>query len=272
LKQAQEELIRTEKLASIGRFASGIAHEIGNPLGVILGYNSILEQGGIDQQESRDYLNRIKNEIGRINRIVRELLDFARPSKFEVRSIEVNRVIESTLSLLSYQKKIKNIETQLNLFPDLPAIQGDESQLSQVCMNIILNGIDAMPEGGILTIQTEEHVVDCLHQDYLPRYRDRQLVPDIPYPQRSNQIRALSQRASNKDWWITIKIADTGTGIKKEDLEKIFDPFFTTKAPNEGIGLGLSISLRIVESMGGKIKVDSEVGKGSTFEVHLPVV
>jgi two-component system, NtrC family, sensor kinase len=272
LKQAQEELIRTEKMASIGRFASGVAHEIGNPLGVILGYNSILEQGGIDRQESRDYLSRIRKEIGRINRIVRELLDFARPSKFEVRAIEVNRVIESALSLLSYQNKIKNIETQLNLSPGLPTIQGDESQLSQVFMNIILNGIDAMPEGGILTVQTGEYRVDHFQQAYLPRNRDRQMLPDNSYPQKSDQDITLSRQGSNKDRWTTIKIADTGIGIKKEDLENIFDPFFTTKAPNEGIGLGLSISLRIVESMGGKIKVTSEIGKGSAFEVHLPVV
>lgn len=272
LKQAQEELIRTEKLASIGRFASGIAHEIGNPLGVILGYNSILEQGGIGPEESKDYLNRIKKEIGRINRIVRELLDFARPSKFEVRAIEVNKVIESTLSLVSYQKKIKNIETQLILSPDLPAIQGDESQLSQVFMNVILNGIDAMPEGGILNIQTEEQVVDQVPQVYLPGDQERPKVPDRSSVQKSNQAMGSSQRISNKDRWIRIRFADTGIGIKEENLEEIFDPFFTTKAPNEGIGLGLSISLRIVESMGGKIKVDSQLGKGSIFEIHLPVI
>ena len=118
LKEAQEELLRTEKLASIGRFAAGVAHEVGNPLGAILGYTGILEQGGIDPEEARDYLKRIEKEIGRINRIVRELLDFARPSKRETKEVEVNRVMENTLSLLSYQKNFKNIQTHLDLQPD----------------------------------------------------------------------------------------------------------------------------------------------------------
>jgi signal transduction histidine kinase len=148
LKQAQEELIRTEKLASIGRFAAGVAHEVGNPLGAILGYTSILQKEGMDRVESKDYLNRIEKEIERINRIVHELLDFARPSKFEIKEVEVNKVIESTLSLLSYQKNFKNIETRLDLQHDLPMIKGDDSQLSQVFLNIILNAIDAMPNGG----------------------------------------------------------------------------------------------------------------------------
>src|SRR4030043_2490643 len=113
LKQAQEELIRTEKLASIGRFAAGVAHEVGNPLGSILGYTSILGQEGVSIEESKDYLKRIEKEIERINRIVRELLNFAKPSKFEIQEVEINKVIKDTLSLLSYKKNIKNIETQI---------------------------------------------------------------------------------------------------------------------------------------------------------------
>ncbi len=168
LKQTQEELIRTEKLASIGRFAAGVAHEVGNPLGAILGYTSILEKEGIDREEAKDYLKRIEKEIERINRIVRELLDYARPSKFEIRKVDVNKVVENTLSLLSYQKNFKNIETQLELQLDLPAVMGDESQLSQVFINIVLNAIDAMPTGGRLRIRTEEFLIDNTHVDPLP--------------------------------------------------------------------------------------------------------
>ena len=112
------------------------------------------------REEAKDYLKRIEKEIERINRIVRELFDFARPSKFEIREVEINKVIENTLSLLSYQKNFKNIETQLDLQPDLPLIKGDESQLSQVFINMIFNAIDAMPEGGMLQIQTGGHVVE----------------------------------------------------------------------------------------------------------------
>jgi two-component system, NtrC family, sensor kinase len=275
LKQTQEELIRTEKLASIGRFAAGVAHEVGNPLGSILGYTGILQKEGMDREESKDYLKRIEKEIERINRIVRELLDFARPSKFEIKDVEIKKVIESTLSLLSYQKSFKNIETQLDLQPDLPLIKGDESQLSQVFINIILNAIDAMPNGGILRIQTREHVVENLYPDrfqwiYLPRRKSDPMESDYSHLRKPDPFSALLTKFSKGDRLVKIRITDTGIGIKKEDLENIFDPFFTTKAPDKGTGLGLSISIRIVESLGGEIKVESEVGKGSTLEVYFP--
>jgi signal transduction histidine kinase len=276
LKQAQEELIRTEKLASIGRFAAGVAHEVGNPLGAILGYTSILEKEGMDREESKDYLKRIEKEIERINRIVRELLDFARPSKFEIKEVEINKVIESTLSLLSYQKTFKNIETQLDMQPDLPVIKGDESQLSQVFINIILNAIDAMPTGGTLAIQTGIHLVGNLDSDRLQRIYPRRrksdpMESDYSRMRRTNPLDAFFKKFSEGNRLVRIRISDTGVGIKKEDLENIFDPFFTTKAPDKGTGLGLSVSLRIVESLGGQIRVESEVGKGTTFEVYLPV-
>lgn len=276
LKQAQEELIRTEKLASIGRFAAGVAHEVGNPLGAILGYTGILQKEGMNHEEARDYLRRIEKEIERINRIVRELLDFARPSKFEIKAVQVNKILESTLSLLSYQKNFKNIETQLDMQQDLPLIKGDESQLSQVFINIILNAVDAMPEGGILRIQTATHVVENPDAERLPgiysrRRRNDPMESDYSHMRKADPLAALFRRFSEGNRLVKIRISDTGTGIKKEDLENIFDPFFTTKAPDKGTGLGLSISLRIVESLGGEIKVESEVGKGTTFEVYFPV-
>ena len=275
LKEAQEELIRTEKLASIGRFAAGVAHEVGNPLGAILGYTSILEREGIDREDSKDYLKRIEKEIERINRIVRELLDFARPSKFEICEVEINKVIENTLSLLSHQKNFENIESQLDLHPNLPMIKGDESQLSQVFINIILNAVDAMANGGILRIQTKEYIVedsftDRLQRLYPPRRRGDPLVSDYSRLRKSDPLSALITKFPRGTQLVKTQISDTGVGIEKEDLERIFDPFFTTKAPDKGTGLGLSVSLRIVESMGGEIRVDSEVGKGSTFEVYLP--
>ena len=276
LKQAQEELIRTEKLASIGRFAAGVAHEVGNPLGAILGYTSILEKDGVDGEDAKDYLRRIEKEIERINRIVRELLDFAKPSKFEIKDIEVNKVVENTLSLLSHQKNFKNIETQLELQPDLPMVKGDESQLSQVLINILLNAIDAMPNGGNLKIQTENLVVDNLFGDeFQPLYpRRRKADPtesDYSRMRKPDPLSSLLSKFSRGDSLVKINISDTGMGIEQENLDKIFDPFFSTKDPDKGTGLGLSISLRIIESMGGKISVESEVGKGSTFEIYFPV-
>jgi signal transduction histidine kinase len=252
-----------------------VAHEVGNPLGAILGYTSILEKNGIDREESKDYLKRIEKEIERINRIVRELLDFARPSKFEVRDIEVNKMIENTLSLLSHQKNFKNIGTQLELQPDLPMIKGDESQLSQVLINIILNAIDAMPNGGYLKIQTENLVVENLLGDgfqplYPPRRRGDPTESNYSQLRKPDPFSALLTKFPKGDRLVKIRISDTGIGIEQENLEKIFDPFFTTKEPDKGTGLGLSISLRIVESMGGKIRVESEAGKGSAFEIYFP--
>ena len=276
LKQAQEELIRTEKLASIGRFAAGVAHEVGNPLGAILGYTSILEKDGINQEESKDYLNRIEKEVERINRIVRELLDFVRPSQFEICDVEVNNVIENTLSLISHQKNFVGIKTQLDLQPNLPTIKGDESKISQVLINIILNAIDAMPNGGILSIQTKEYIVedslvDPFQQFYSPRRREDPTESNYSHLRKPDPFTAIFTKFSIGDRLVKIGISDTGIGIKEEDIKSIFDPFFTTKAPDKGTGLGLSVSLRIVESMEGEIRVESEEGKGSTFEVYFPV-
>ncbi len=276
LKQAQEELIRSEKLASIGRFAAGVAHEVGNPLGAILGYTSILEGGEVSPEESKDYLRRIEKEIERINRIVRELLDFARPSKVEATEIDVNKVIEQTLSLLSYQKGFKNIQTLLELQPNLPKIRGDDSQLSQVFINIILNAVDAMPDGGLLTIQThqfmvEDHFPSRYKALYPPRRKGDPEESDYSHLRKPDPLSVIFTKFSKGDQLVRIRISDTGIGIKKEEIEKIFDPFFTTKSPDKGTGLGLSVSLRIIESMGGDIRVESEVGKGTTFEVYFPI-
>jgi hypothetical protein len=275
LKQAQEELIRTEKLASIGRFAAGVAHEVGNPLGAILGYTSMLEKGQIEPRESKDYLQRIEKEIQRINRIVRELLNFSRPSRGEIREVEVNKVLENTLSLLSYQKSFRNVETQLDLQPELPRVLADESQLSQVFLNMMLNAVDAMTDGGVLRIQTQTHVVENTFADpfrryFAPRRSGDPVESDYFRVRKPDPLSAILAKFSRGDCLVKIRISDTGTGIKKEDFERIFDPFFTTKPPDKGTGLGLSICLRIVESVGGVIRVESEGEQGSTFEIYLP--
>lgn len=277
LAETQEELIRTEKLASIGRFAAGVAHEVGNPLGAILGYTNILKREGIDHEEAKDYMERIEGEIERINKIVRELLNFARPSKIEIRDVEINKIIENTLSLLSYQKDFKNVDTKLELQPELPMVKGDESQLSQVFINIILNAVDAMPNGGVLHIQTGGHVIEDLKEDwprrvYPSRRENDPIECDYSHLRRYRPFSTTLTRFSRGDRLVTVRISDTGNGIKKGNLENIFDPFFTTKAPDKGTGLGLSISLKIVESLGGEIRVQSEEGRGTSFEIYFPAV
>ena len=274
LQQTQMELIRSEKLASIGRFAAGVAHEVGNPLGAILGYASILQKSIDGRSEESEYLKRIEVEIQRINKIIRELLDFSRPSVIEIKEVDVNNVIENCISLLSYQKSFKSIESSLQLKQDIPLIQADESQIQQVFVNLIINAVDSMPDGGKLIVKTDDHMlreVPRTDNDGARRRRDDPEDSDYTHL-RHSQTKPYSVDHSRKgDRVVCASIIDTGGGILQEDLEKIFDPFFTTKDPDRGTGLGLSISLRIVENFGGTIEVDSHVGKGSTFRILLPV-
>lgn len=246
LKQAQQELVRSEKLASVGRLAAGVAHEVGNPLGAILGYTDMLINGVDDEGTRSDYLKRIESEIRKIDATVRELLDYSRPSKMEVMDVDVNRVVREAVSLVSHQKTFEKFELEMKFSEDMPPSKADEKQLQQVLINIILNAVDAMSDGGDLEIATES------------------FSPKSPLPMwERDRVREKSQ--------VRISIRDSGCGINDEDLKKVFDPFFTTKEPGSGTGLGLSISQRIIETFGGKIEVESEVGKGSTFTIYLPV-
>ena len=231
LKEAQAEVLRSEKLASLGRLSAGIAHEIGNPLGVIRGYTGMLLKGGENQEEMQDYFRRIEVEIDRINRIINELLDYSRISPTESFPVDVNQVIREALSLTSLQKLPQDIKLTLRLADQIPPTLANTHQLVQVLINLILNARDAMPGGGEITIATHD-------------------AGDT----------------------ITVEIGDTGAGIREEDLAKIFDPFYTTKGPGQGTGLGLAISLGIIESLGGKIKVESSPGKGTTFTLLLPAL
>ncbi len=274
LQQTQMELIRSEKLASIGRFAAGVAHEVGNPLGAILGYMSIVQEGMGEGSEALDYMKRIEVEVQRINRIIRELLDFSRPSAVEIKAVDLNRVIEDCLSLLSYQKSFKNIKPVFELKEDLPVVQADESQIRQVFMNLMINAADSMPEGGQLTLKTEDYILqEASYGDNEGQRRRRDDPDDSDYTHlrrwQTGWHPLTPLRQGNRV--ICASIADTGCGIDPEDFGRIFDPFFTTKDPDKGTGLGLSISLRIIESFGGKLEVESQIGKGSTFRILLPL-
>jgi signal transduction histidine kinase len=274
LQQAQIELIRSERLASIGRFAAGVAHEVGNPLGAILGYTSILQTGNDDNPELQDYLKRIEVEIHRINKIIRELLDFSRPSVVEITEVDLNGVIQSCLSLLSYQKSFSNIETVLEFNEGLPEVQADESQVQQVMVNLIINAVDSMPEGGTLKVKTGDRIY---HKPSRSKNRGGGRRMGDPADADFTHLRNATKDLTGSHPFrkgtdvVCVTITDTGCGIEPENLERVFDPFFTTKDPDKGTGLGLSISMRIVESFGGKIQVESRVGKGSTFQIEFPV-
>ncbi|NOR12817.1 MAG: HAMP domain-containing protein [Candidatus Aminicenantes bacterium] len=232
LREAQAHLIQTEKLASLGKLAAGVAHEINNPLGGILIYSHLLLEDFDKESPYYNNLEKIVKETTRCKEIVKGLLEFARPKEPETTSSRVNELLDNALSLLESQSLFQNIRVGKQYSEDLPLITADNAQLQQVFMNIILNAADAMKGEGILTLRTS-------------------LDADGEY--------------------LIIDFTDTGPGIGEEDKKKIFDPFFTTKEAGQGTGLGLSISYSIVRKHQGTIEVQSELGKGATFTIKLPV-
>ncbi len=234
-KKLEQQVMHSEKLAALGRLSAGIAHEIGNPLTSISSFAQLLRELTTDEftQNSLDIINK---HIQRITDIVRKMSTFARADSLNIQYVQLNDVLQSTLDLVRLDKRMKNtIEILVSLDPDLPKTMVDEGQMSQVFINIILNALDAMPEGGSLSITTRHD-----HGD------------------------------SGKDS-IQIEFADTGIGISKQEFEKIFDPFYTTKEVGKGTGLGLSLSYNIIKRFNGEIKVESEDAKGTIFTIILPV-
>lgn len=233
LRETQLQLLQLEKLRSLGEMAAGVAHEINNPLGGILLYASLLLEELHPDDPKRVDLERIVSEATRCKEIVKSLLEFARRSSPDKEIVDVNRTINEGLLFLENQAAFLNIRIIKELDPALPKVYGNSGQLKQVFMNIILNAVDAMQGEGLLHIKT--------------------------YTQNGGKE-------------VVISFTDTGVGIPQEILPRIFDPFFTTKEVGKGTGLGLSVSYGIVREHGGRIEVESEVGKGSTFRVILPAL
>jgi len=243
LKQAREEVLRSEKLSSLGRLAAGVAHEVGNPMGAILGYTNLLADHVKDNPEAIDYLGRVEKEVTRINAIVRELLDFSRPSLSEPSPVDVNALIMESTSFLARQSLMSSVKIETQVEQDVGTVWADAGQLKQVLVNLILNARDSMEEGGSLTVAGR----------------------------RISLATKETDSGRHPTELIEISVSDTGKGIAASELNKIFDPFYSTKPPGKGTGLGLAISLRIIESFGGSIRVESAEGKGSTFAVELPL-
>ncbi len=275
LRVTRQELIRSEKMASVGKLAAGIAHEVGNPIGIILGYVHILMGGVSNNLEREDYLKRIEDESSRIDKIIKELLDYSRPSEVKIRKMDINRIIEGTVSLLSPQKLLCDVRVDLQLAKELPFCPVDEGQLQQVMINLIMNAGDAMPSGGTLTIKTgltenRRAAGGAIKNFPLSRKND---PPDSDFSRhRHNPLPLYSPwKSMEPTKCVMIEMSDTGVGIKMDDLTKIFDPFYTTKEPGRGVGLGLSICSRIIDFFGGTIKVRSKLGEGTVFTIILPV-
>jgi signal transduction histidine kinase len=239
LKRAQAEIVKSEKLASIGRLAAGVAHEIGNPIGVVLGYLDILKGDDLTPAEMEDSLSRIESEINRINEIIRQLLDFSRPASGEPRSTSLHELVQQTLEMLRPHAMMTDIQVVQALEAPRDLIWADPNQIKQVLLNIIMNAADAMGEAR--------------------------------NSQRHGKSNTLTVATANNNGFIEVSFADTGPGISPEKIDQIFDPFYTTKEPGRGTGLGLSVSYKIIEEAGGTIGVESTVGKGTTFFVRIPL-
>jgi len=232
IKKMQAHLLQQEKLASLGKLAAGIAHEINNPLGGILIYSHLLLEDATEKSLQYDNLKKIVKETTRCKDIVKGLLQFARPKDPEMIQTDINEILEDSLSIMESQVLFQNINLKKKYSADLPKIVADSAQLQQVFMNIILNAAEAMDGKGTLVILT---------------YMDK----DGEH--------------------INIEFTDTGHGIKEEDKMRLFEPFFSTKEVGKGTGLGLAISYSIIQKHEGTIKVTSLEDKGSTFTVILPV-
>ena len=230
LQLSQQKLRQTEKMAAVGQLASGFAHEINNPMTVILGFSQFV--AGQVKEDNLFYmpLKSIESEAERCKKLIQSLLTFSRVSKTNEEMLDINKSIENALSLAEVKTKMGNINIEKDLDPKLPNIMADSSQIQQIVINLCNNAADAMPQGGTIKVSTGQNA-----------------------------------------GYLEIIISDTGMGIAKEVIGKIFDPFFTTKEVGKGTGLGLSLCYEIVQKYKGEIAVESELKKGTSFIIRLPL-
>ena len=242
LRLAELETARSEKLASVGLLAAGIAHELNNPLTGVLTFSHLMRQKLPDGSPDAEDMDLVIRETKRCASIIRRLLDFARQKSPEKKFTDINRVVEETARFIERPAHLQDTEIRLDLSAELPSAWVDEDQVKQVIMNMLVNAQHATENGGSITVRTR------LCNVPLGADGAGQAVPAAE-----------------------ISIVDTGCGIPESDLKRIFDPFFTSKEVGKGTGLGLSVSHGIVQAHGGVIKVASTVGEGTTFSVYLPI-
>jgi signal transduction histidine kinase len=261
LLDAQSQLVRSEKLAGIGRLAAGIAHEVGNPLGAMGTYVEVLRRrGGTDPE----VIAGLSRELERIDRIVRGLLEYARPKDEPFASIDPGAVLRGAHGLLEAQGVLKRVQARLDIAPDAPKIRGHAHVLEQAIVNLLLNAVDAAP-GGVV-------VLGARRWAYEPRRTPSNRATDPPtlaFP------RPPARRPARPEFGVgepgaLLFVADSGPGVAPEDRDKVFEPFYTTKEPGRGTGLGLAIVARAVHDMGGVVWVDTAREGGAVFKIFFP--
>ena len=231
LQTTQQQLLQSAKLAAIGELAASVAHEINNPLTVILGSSAVLLRKMPSDSAAYAKITNIINAANRAGKIVRDLLDFSRRREPKHESVSVNDLVRRSLDIVQARLASGGVAVRQELDEHLPPVIGDPDQLTQVFINLFANAVDAMPGGGILTVETSTLYADGA---------------------------------------VSIKVNDTGMGMDQAQIARIFEPFFTTKEEGKGTGLGLSVSLSIISKHGGSIEVESHPGQGTTMRVKLP--
>ena len=269
LLHEQAQLVRAEKLASVGRLAAGIAHEIGNPLGAISGYAHLLRVGAGGDERALEAVGGLEREAGRIDRIVRGLLDYARPRRQTPARIDVNETIRHVVGLVSEQGHLRPVALVLTLTDQTSVVTGDRHELEQVFVNLLLNAADAAGAGGVVAVSTTVMSRATIQAGFERRASDSR-TRGMPHPP-SPRVSAWLARERDADSFVKVIVADSGVGVPDTDTERIFDPFFTTKEPGKGTGLGLAIVARSVENLGGIVWVERAREGGAALHLFLPL-
>jgi signal transduction histidine kinase len=260
LLDARSQLVRSEKLASIGRLAAGVAHEIGNPLGAVGTYVEVLRRRGADPE----VVAGLSRELDRIDTIVRSLLDYARPQAEALDLVTPGDVVRGAFELLQSQGALKGVTASLDLTLDVPRIRARAHLLEQVLVNLTLNAVDATSGGGVV-------VVGARRWAYEPRRAAPRRTSDTPetlFPRLPSRRPARVEIAAGARGALLF-VADAGRGVPPEDRERIFEPFYTTKTPGRGTGLGLAIVARAVDEMGGVVWVETAREGGAAFKLFF---
>ena len=273
LTDARDAMVQSEKLASVGRLGAGIAHEVGNPLGAIIGYLGILKKHASGKEA--EMLSAAEREAQRIDRIVRGLLDYSRPHEAKHQTLDVNQIVNETVELVSTQGKFKLVELDVALADTLPLVAGDRYHLQQVLVNLLVNAADALedkpdPVVRVVTLQRTRRRAPEL------RARRKDDHPSIDYTHR-RRLHApprtlIAEPGAEGGTVVEITVSDNGPGIPPDLLDQIFEPFVTTKEIGQGTGLGLAVCARLIEGMGGVIRADATNRDGATFRIVLPAI